>query len=112
MAHGGMGWVGRGCGRLLEFLSGPSSLPVLCNWELREGPNMSFFFLIGRYTHTHTSILRMIIFFPFVMSQKKAEGIKFRPGRAGGPTEGLRISEFHQLRQQLGTGKKKKEEFP
>lgn len=46
------------------------------------------------------------------MSQKKAEGIKFRTGRAGGPTAGLSISEFHQLRQQLGTGGKKKEEFP
>lgn len=54
---GECGWVG-GCGHLLEFLSSPSSLPVLCNWELRKGPNMSFFFLMSRYTHTP----RMIFF--------------------------------------------------
>lgn len=66
---------------------------------------MSFFFSLWADTHTHNP--KNEFFFPFFKSQKKAEGIKFRTGRAGGRTEGLRVSESHQLRQQLGTGEKK-----
>lgn len=60
--RGGGGWAA-GCDHLLEFLSSSSSLPVLCNRELRGGPKMSFFFFpMGRQTDTQTSILRMIFF--------------------------------------------------
>ena len=90
----------------LSFCPAPRLFPCYATRSWGKGQKCHFS-SVGRHTDTHTHQSWEWFFFPFVKSQKKAEGIKFRTGRARRPTGGLRIFELHKLQQLLGTGEKK-----
>lgn len=102
-------WAGVG-GKRLQPPPWVSVQPLVSSGVMQlqvEGRAKNVIFPLWADTQTHTHQSWEWFFFPFVKSQKKAEGIKFRTGRARGPTGGPRIFKLHKLQQLLGAGEKK-----